>query len=414
MTLRRARPGRTLAVLTALNGLNYLDRYVLAGVLPLVIADLRLTDAQAGLLPTAFILVYALVAPLPGWLGDRVARLRLAAVGVAIWSAATLGTGWASTFVALLALRAILGVGEASYSVVTPSVLADLYPPGRRGRVLALFYAAIPVGSALGYTLGGLMGTRFGWRSAFYLAGAPGLLLAAALLWLPEPERGVNEPAAPPATTALTLGATLAALRARPAYLVNTAAQAIYTFAIGGLAVWMPTYFVRARGISLERATFIFGAMLALAGLSGTLLGGSLGDKLASRFASAHFTMSGVALLLSAPFTLLAVLSPNPVIFWPSMFVTLFLLFVNTGPLNAAMTNVLPADLRARGFALYTTAIHVLGDGPSPWLIGVASDRMGLRIPVLVTGLLVIPAGILLLTGRRTLIRRIPALPTAL
>lgn len=403
----RARPARTLAVLTALNGLNYLDRYVLAGVLPLVIADLHLTDAQAGLLPTAFILVYALVAPLPGWLGDRVARLRLAAVGVAIWSAATLGTGWASTFVALLVLRAILGVGEASYSVVTPSLLADLYPPDRRGRVLALFYAAIPVGSALGFALGGWMGTHYGWRSAFYLAGAPGLLLAGALLLLPEPKRGAHETATP--ATALTLGATLRALRARPAYLLNTASQALYTFAIGGLAVWMPTYFVRARGIPLEQATLVFGALLAFAGLSGTLLGGSLGDKWGARFPTAYFTLSGGALLLSAPFTLLAILAPQPIIFWPSMFATLFLLFINTGPLNAAMTNTLPADLRARGFALYTMAIHVLGDGPSPWLIGVASDRMGLRIPVLVTGLLVIPAGILLLAGRRTLINRNPA-----
>jgi predicted MFS family arabinose efflux permease len=402
------RPGAALGILTGLNLLNYLDRYVVAGTLPLIISGLHLTDDQAGSLQSVFILVYAVASPAMGWLGDRGRRLPLAAVAVALWCVATFASGLAPTFLALLLARALVGVGEAGYSVVTPSLLSDLYPAERRGRVLAIFYAAIPVGSALGYIFGGSVGSALGWRSAFMIAGGPGLLFALGLLLLREPRRGRYDTAAK-ASAPLALRETLAALRARPSYLVNTAAQAIYTFSIGGLGAWMPTYFVRERHLPLSEASTVFGGILVVAGLVGTIVGGWVGDRLARRYASAYFTSSAVALFASMPFTLLAILSPHPSVFWPAMFFTLLLLFVNTGPLNAAMANVLPPDLRARGFALYTLAIHALGDGPSPKLIGLASDRFGLKLPVLVAGLLLVPAGLVLLAGRNTLVRDLEA-----
>jgi predicted MFS family arabinose efflux permease len=402
--MRTPRPAGTLSVLTTLNVLNYLDRFVGAAVLPLIITGLALTDGQAGTLQSAFILVYSLASPAAGALGDRGRRLRLAAGGVALWSAATVASGLAPTYGWLLAARALVGIGEAAFGVVTPSLLADLYPPDRRGRALGIFYAAVPVGSALGYMVGGAVGQRFGWREAFFVAGGPGLLLAGALLLLREPPRGSFDAA--PAPAGRTLREAWAALRARPSYVVNTAAQTIYTFSIGGLAAWMPTYLVRERQLTLQAATFTFGLILVLAGFLGTLIGGQAGDRLAARHpeAGAHFVFSGVALVASLPFTVLAVVSPHPAIFWPSMFVTLLLLFLNTGPLNAAMANVLPPDLRARGFALYTVVIHLLGDALSPTLIGLASNRIGLRWPVLATGLLMVAAGLVLIAGRRTLV----------
>jgi MFS transporter, Spinster family, sphingosine-1-phosphate transporter len=321
---------------------------------------------------------------------------------VALWSAATFGSGLARSFATLLVARALVGVGEASYSVVTPSLISDLYPADRRGRVLSIFYLAIPVGTALGYILGGAIGAHYGWRAAFFVAGGPGFLLALLLLLLAEPTRGRFDP--PRATTALSLPAAVAALRRRPSYFFNTASQTIYTFGTGGLAAWMPTYFVRERHLTLEQATFNFGVALSLAGIFGTILGGQLGDRLAKRYPSAHFTFSGLALLGTIPFVALSILSPRPAIFWPAMFVTLFLLFLNTGPLNAAMANVLPPELRARGFALYTVAIHFLGDALSPTAIGIASDRVGLKLPVLVTGLFVGAGGAVLLAGRRALV----------
>ncbi len=190
----RRRSGIVLAVLTGLNGLNYLDRYVAAATLPLILADLALSDSAGGLLQSAFIITYSLACPGAGWLGDRQPRLRLAAAGVFVWSVATVASGLAPTYALLLVARAVIGVGEASYAVVTPSLLSDCYPPDRRARVLGIFYAAIPVGTALGYVLGGLVGEAFGWRAAFFVAGAPGALLAVLLTRMPEPPRGALDP----------------------------------------------------------------------------------------------------------------------------------------------------------------------------------------------------------------------------
>ncbi|HVR64264.1 MAG TPA: MFS transporter [Polyangia bacterium] len=395
-----------LAVLTGLNLLNYIDRYIPSAVLPAIIATLHIKDSQAGSVQTLFIVTYALVSPVAGSLGDRYRRFLLAAVGVFIWSAATIGSGLAPTFAALVVARALIGVGEASYSVVTPSLLSDFYPADRRSRVLAIFYAAIPVGSALGYALGGAIEAAWGWRWAFFVAGAPGAVLAAILLFLREPPRGrFDPPAAKLPTAAAPAWQWLRMLGRRHSYVYDTLAQTIYTFSMGGLASWMPTYFVRERHLPLKTADLTFGAVLCLAGFAGTLLGGRLGDRVARRRRDGYFLFSGVSLLLTVPFTLLAILSPTPAIFWPAIFVTLLLLFLNTGPLNAAMANVLPAELRGRGFALYTMSIHLFGDAASPWLIGIASDRVGLQWPVLVAGLLLAVAGVVLLVGRGALAR---------
>jgi MFS transporter, Spinster family, sphingosine-1-phosphate transporter len=406
----RSAPGAVLAVLTGLNGLNYVDRYVGAATLPLILASLSLSDASGGLLQSAFIITYSLVCPVVGWIGDRSNRARLAAAGVFVWSAATVASGLAPTYLALLLARAVVGVGEASYAVVTPSLLSDCYPADRRARVLGIFYAAIPVGTALGYILGGLVGERQGWRHAFFIAGAPGLALALLLLAIREPVRGAYDRPGAQARTPPGLGASLRALLARRSYVCNTLAQVIYTFAMGGLATWIPTYFVRVRGIPLATAASTFGLLLVVAGFLGTLLGGRLGDAFARRAPGAHFLVSGWTLAASLVFTVPAVLAPSPAVFWPAMFMTLLMLFVNVGPLNAAMANVLPADLRARGFAATTMVIHLFGDAASPWLIGVASDAVGLTAPVLVAGSMLAVAGVVLLGGRRALERDMQAL----
>jgi predicted MFS family arabinose efflux permease len=401
-------PGGALAVLTGLNLVNYLDRYVPFAVLPAMSAALALSDPQAGALQSLFMASYMLASPFVGVLGDRYPRFRLAAVGVLVWSAATFASGLAPTFLALAAARALTGVGEASYVVVTPSLLSDFYPVERRGRAMAFFYAAIPIGTAAGYVLGGQMEAHFGWRSAFLVAGVPGVVLAFALLAFRDPVRGALDRAAAGGPER-TLGEALRALAARPSYIYNTVAQTIYTFSIGGLAAWMPTYFVRVRHLKLATASTLFGGLLLLAGLLGTLFGGRVGDRMAARRADGHFTLSAVTLIASLPFTLVAILDPSPAIFWPAMFGTLFLLFVNTGPLNASMANVLPADLRSRGFAVNVLAIHLGGDAFSPFIIGLASARMGLARPVLATGMLPVLAGLVLWAGRRSLVRDLAA-----
>jgi MFS family permease len=412
----RRSPTAALATLTGLNALNYLDRYIAAATLPLILAGLAISDAAGGLLQSAFIITYALACPVGGWLGDRQSRMRLAGAGVLVWSVATVASGLAPTYAWLLIARAVTGVGEATYAVVTPSLLSDHYPPERRARVLGVFYAAIPVGTALGYVAGGVIGEPFGWRAAFFVAGAPGAALAFLLLGLSEPARGQLDPSTVQASTPLAFGPSLRALAARRSYVVNTIAQVIYTFALGGLATWMPTYFVRERSLPLGAAASTFGVLLVVAGFAGTFIGGALSDRLAERWLGAAFAVSGWSLTISLVFTLFAVLSPIPAVFWPAMFATLVLLFINIGPLNAAMANVLPADLRARGFAVATMVMHLLGDAASPWLIGLASDRIGLTIPVLTAGCLLAVSGLVLLAARASLegdLRRMAQAPAA-
>ena len=396
-------PTAALSALTGLNVLNYADRYVGAAMLPLMLSSLALTDAQGGLLQSAFILSYSLVSPFAGWLGDRWNRFKLAAAGVFVWSAATIASGLAPTYAALLLARTVIGVGEASYAVVTPSLLSDLYPPDRRARVFAIFYAAIPVGTAVGYALGGTVGETFGWRTAFFVAGIPGAVLALFLLALTEPKRGATDPPGTAPAVSAALGPSLRALWARRSYLYNTGAQILYTFAMGGMATWMPTYYVRERGLTLTEASTTFGVLLLVAGFLGTVVGGQLADRLARHLTGAQFSVSGWGLVVSLLFMLGAVLAPPPLVFWPCTFVTLLLLFLNIGPLNAAMANVLPPDLRARGFALSTMAMHLLGDAASPWVIGVVSDYVGLTAPILGAGVMLAVAGVLLLVGRGAL-----------
>jgi MFS transporter, Spinster family, sphingosine-1-phosphate transporter len=405
--LPSARAGTAaLGVLAGLNMLNYIDRYLPSGMLPKIADELHLKDAESGILFSVFIATYVVVSPLAGWLGDRRARFPLAAIGVLIWSVATFSSGLAPSLTVFLAVRALVGIGEASYAVVTPSLLADFYPVERRGRAMSIFYAAIPLGSAVGFGLGGVLGQHVGWRTAFFFAGGPGVLLAGALLLMREPPRGGYDPPEAASQDRPSIGQSLKVLWSRRSYVYNNAGQTIYTFTMGGLAVWMPTYFVRERHMPLDKTGVLFGGVLCLAGFAGTLVGGRLGDRLGKRSRTAAFQLSGWGLIASLPFTALAILSSQPAIFWPAMGITLFLIFLSIGPLNAAIANVLPASVRSQGFAINVVAIHALGDVISPPIIGALSDRVGgLKWPVFGAGALLVVAGVVLLAGRSALER---------
>jgi len=403
-------PRAVLAALTALNVVNYLDRFVAAAVLPLVITGLALTDTQAGSIQTVLLVAFTLASPAAGWLGSSLPRFRIVAVAIVIFSAATFASGLAGGFTALLIARAFVGIGEATYTVVAPTLVSDYFEPRKRGRAMAVFYAAMPVGSALGFQVGGLVGTHYGWQPAFFIAGAPGILLAALFFMLRDPVRGGLDATRATGTVRRGVRATVVALCRRPAFVVNTAAQTIYSFVIGGLAFWMPTFYVRSKGLSGGQAAFVFGAVLVVAGFAGTTVGGWVGDRLQARNKGAHFTFSGLALVASLPFAAASVLASSPVVYWSSLFVTLFLLFLNTGPLNAAMVNALPAALRERAYGVNTFCLHALGDAISPTLIGWSSDRVGLQLPVLVTALLLPVSGLVLVLGRKTLIRDLDSL----
>ena len=399
--------GRALALLLAINLFNYIDRYILAAVEPLI-ADhfFSATDANAlaktGSLATAFLVSYMLLAPLFGALADRFSRWGIIALGVGLWSLASGWSGLAGTFAMLVVTRIFVGVGEAAYGPAAPTIISDLYPIEKRGRMLAYFYLAIPVGSALGYAFGGTIGQRFGWRWPFYLVTIPGLILAVLCLAMRDP-RGAEKAAEK--KPRLTLADVRALFRIR-SYVFNTAAMAAMTFAIGGISFWLPRYLFKDRAAdfggapSLGRINLIFGGITVVAGLLATLFGGWAGDRVRKRFPSAYFLVSGCGMLIAFPFTILMLKTPFPGA-WVMVFLAIFFLFFNTGPANAALANVTPPAIRSTAFALNILIIHALGDAISPPLIGWIAGRSSMNVAfVVVSAMMVVASGFWLIGAR--------------
>jgi MFS family permease len=383
---------------------------------------LSLSDTQLGSLFTGFIVVYMLTSPIFGRLGDRAKRPRLLAIGVAIWSVATALGGFARNFAALFAARATVGVGEAAYGTIAPALLADSFPREKRGRIFAIFFSAIPIGSAAGYVLGGVVDQHFGWRAAFFVAGVPGLLLAFACLGLKDPPRGGMEgekeslkssphPAPLPdssfeAQRAKKEGEGVVAAYARllrnRSYALTVAGYAAYTFALGGLAFWMPSFLERVRGLSKTEATTQFGAIVVVTGFVGTFAGGWLGDWYLKRSANAYLQVSGWATLAAAPAALAAFVLPQRAAYTTAIVIAELLMFASTGLINSAIVNVVAPTERATAVALSILAIHLLGDVPSPFLIGVISDATSLSTAFRVVPVAILIAGLIWLWGARS------------
>ena len=370
---------KLLWLLFAVNLFNYIDRQILFSVFPAVKTDLDLTDTQLGLLASAFMWVYLSVAPVFGVLADRRSRPRLMGLGVGIWSVATALSGMVRSYGQLLFGRALVGVGEASYGSVAPAMLSDAFEPAHRGRALAMFSMAIPVGSALGYLLGGFFERAFGWRAAFFIVGIPGMWLAWTVGRLSDVARGGTDPSAPtPRPTAAPRLADYLELLKTRSYLLNCLAMTGMTFAVGGLAAWVPTYLVRVRGMGLAEANLVFGLLTLVSGLGGTMAGGWLGDRLLPRVPTAYFLVSGVGLALSVPCAAAVILLEDRTWVLLAIFLAEVFIFLNTGPLNAIIANVSRSGVRATAYAVNIFVIHALGDAISPAIVGMVSDRLGL------------------------------------
>ena len=387
-----------LAILTMINFLNYIDRYVVASVFEPIKRELHFSDVQLGWVLSAFMIAYAITSPVFGRLGDLFTRKYLIAAGVTLWSFATAGAGLARSVWQMFVPRAFVGIGEASYATLAPAMLADYYEPQRRGRALAIFYAAIPAGSALGFVLGGQLAHHFGWRTAFFAVGLPGLFFALLALTIREPARGASEVApmadrSPPPT----LLATYRMLWENSTYVFVTLGFIAYTFALGGLVGWTPAFLERYDRMTTVRANDVFGALTVAAGILGTLAGGFLGDYLLRYTKNAYLWLSGLSMLAGAPITVLALAAREPTVFLPAIFLAEFCLFLNTGPLNAVVVGCVPAEIRATAMAANILLIHALGDALSPPVIGALSDHFGLlRAAMIAPAMMLVSGGVLL------------------
>jgi MFS family permease len=391
---------RALILLLAINLFNYIDRQILAAVLPNIQADLHVTKEQLGGGATAFLVSYMILSPIFGYLADRGGRWLLIGIGVALWSIASGATGLATSLGALLITRCFVGVGEAAYGPSAPTLLSDLYPVEKRGQVLSWFYLAIPIGSALGYVLGGALSAWWGWRAAFFALTPPGLVLAVIAMRMTEPPRGAADHIQPKSTANWR---DYLALAKNPSYVLDTLGLTAMTFALGGVGFWMPTY-IDELGTAggLEKINLIFGIIVVISGLLGTLAGGWLGDKLRTKFPGAYFLVCGISMILGAPAFLLMLETPFPSA-WALVFLGCFLLFMNTGPGNAILANVTSPSIRGTAFALNILIVHALGDAISPLLIGHIATTHSLRTGFAFMSAMMVIGGIFWLLGAKYL-----------
>jgi MFS family permease len=387
-----------LFLLLGINLFNYIDRQILAALEP----DIReaffaANDvnamAKTGLLGDAFLVTYMISAPILGFLADRFSRWFVVGTAVILWSLASGGSGLAATFGILFITRIFVGIGEGGYGPTAPTILADLFPIATRGRIMAIFCAAIPVGSALGYVLGGSISSHFGWRWAFYLVAPPGLLLGLLCFWQRDPRVAAHHLAQ---SSRRRLADYLALFRTR-SYVINCIAQTLMTFAAGGLGYWVSAY-LRYRNQSPAFGMTVFGLITVVAGLISTLLGGIVADKLRPRFPGSYFWVSGIGMVIACPAFIATLYIPFPAA-WIAMFFAIFFLFLNTGPSNTALANVSLPAVRATAFAINILVIHALGDVQAFWMLGYIGGHTNMHVAFLFVSGIMLASGLVWLSG---------------
>jgi MFS family permease len=398
-------PKLHLALFTAINLLNYLDRYLVAAVLPLIMSDMALTNEEGGRLVAAFVFGYFLFSPVFGYLGDRYDRPKLMALGVVVWSLATIGTGLATGFAVFFAVRILVGIGEASFSTIAPGFLKDrIGDPIKLNSALAIFFAAIPVGAALGYVVGGEVAHHLNWQAAFFVGGIPGILLAVFLL------RFRDQRAAPSGEARAAVG--VRAVFARPILRYAIGGYVLNTFALTGLAAFVTKYGVEL-GFDIAEINRAFGLILVLSGFLGTVCGGKLASVLAARSGDTTgtlFRFIGVSALIGAPAMWCAFTVADRNLFLVLCFVAELLVFAATAPVNSLIVVNAPerGETITQGVTIF--CLNLFGALLAPIVVGRIADASSLTTAMQVGGGVMLMSGVVWLLGAR--VSRAASLPS--
>ena len=388
-----------LCLLTAMNFVNYLDRYILPAVQEQIKSEFHLTDNQIGSLTLWFFIAYVLSSPITGWLGDRFPRKPMIVIAALMIAAMNFFTASVHSYMSLNLRHAALGSGEASFGIFAPALLADYFAEDKRNAVLTVFNVAIPVGAALGYLSGGVVAAHHGWRMAF-LVSAIALLI---LFFMREPQRVDEEKVSTASTTRgefLAYLSQLAQLAKNRAYMSSILGYAAVTFSLGGISWWMPSFLNRMDGRTIEAAGTIMGGITVACGLGGTVCGGVLAHWWSKRTDKALYLVPALSAVLAVPPAMLCFFGPRSMTL-PALGVAVFLVFLGTGPVNAATLNAVPANLRATAMAGQLFALHVFGDAFSPKIIGIVSDYTNLRMGLGVTLIAFAVAAMIFFNGAR-------------
>jgi MFS family permease len=404
-TTQKPEPSRTasvagattaLVLLTALNFVNYIDRYILPGVQEQVKHEFLLSDEHIGRLTFWFMIAYMFTSPITGWLGDRFPRKPMIVIAALFWAAINFLTATVHSYDSLNIRHAALGVGEASFGIFAPSLLADYYEPDQRNRVLTIFNVAIPVGAALGYLVGGTVGEHYGWRMSFIVSAIPAALLAILIaIFMKEPARGASQH-----EKAKVEKGTILSLIKNPAYLCSILGYAAVTFSLGGISWWMPSFLQRIDGRSQSSAAYIMGAITVVAGLGGTITGGTIAQKWSRTNSKALYLVPAISAAIAVPPALLCFFGPHNLTLY-GLGAAIFLIFLGTGPVNAATLNAVRPEIRATAMAGQLFIIHALGDAISPRIIGAVSDRSTLNLGLGSTLITMLLAAVIFFIGSR-------------
>ena len=388
-----------LVLLTALNFVNYIDRYILPAVQEQVKGEFRLSDDQLGSLTLWFMVAYMGASPITGWLGDRFPRKWMIVLCALAISACNFFTADVQSYGSLNLRHAALGIGEASFGIFAPAMLADFYPDDQRNRVMTIFNIAIPVGAALGFLAGGVIGHRYGWRQSFVASAVPGALIAILIaIFLKEPERGTDGMGKQKSSHGLW--SELTALATNKPYLCSIFGYAAVTFSLGGISVWMASFLQRMNGYSQEKAAGVMGPVIVVAGLGGTVCGGLLAQWWSKRTPKALYLVPAWSAVLAVPPALVCFFGP-PSLTIAGLSVAVFLIFQGTGPVNASTLNAVRPEMRSMAMAGQLLIIHLFGDAASPKLIGMISDRSNLRIGLGATLVTMVLGGVIFFIGSK-------------
>jgi len=386
-----------LAFFTALNFLNYMDRYLLAALLPIVSVELGLNNHMSGMLVSAFVLGYVLCSPLFGYLGDRFSRPPLMALGVLLWSIATACSGLASGFAAMFAARVVVGIGEASFATLAPTYIRDqTLDPVKVNARLSIFFIAIPAGSALGYALAGVTSSVLSWHYAFFIGALPGILLAGFLLKFPDKRPQTAEPAI----------AILPAIK--QVFNVSALRYAILgyifqAFALNGIAAFITKLGVE-RGFKLETISTLFGAILVVTGIFGTYIGGKISSRWATESGepiSAFFRFLGLSSLAGVPLLFLTFYFQEPYLFLVFAALAELMIFAGTAPINSIIVLSAPKGLGGFTQGVTITSLNLFGALLGPVIIGKFADLTSLSIGLQLTTLGLMLAGFVWYAGNK-------------
>ena len=369
--MQRTSARAALVLLTALNFLNYVDRYVLPAVQVPLEREIPMTNEMYGWLFSSFFIFYGIAAVPIGMLADRYPRRIIIAAGGLLWSGATLLTAFTTDYSGLFIRHLLVGVGEASFATIAPAFLSDLYGEQERGRVLGIFNTALVAGMAVGTILGTRLAGPYGWRMPFYVGAAPGFVISLLIFAIPEPARGAKDGSHVPEKR------HMAGLFRNKAFMAASLGMAMLTFCENGLQTYVIKYLVTVRDVSLKTAGDVFGGMSLFNGIVAVLIGGWIGDRLIRKRQDGNYLLSSLAMGLAIPTMVLTIYGPRSTL-WPAMFVSEFVLFLNTGPLNAAIVNSVSAPIRATALAVNIFIFHMLGDVPAPAIMGWIGDKAGL------------------------------------